>query len=78
MQLTCTSFMQLTLTPRPGSRPDSSFMWFMNPIKSIRYIVWHNYKWTIVKILLVLALAVLLLLFFYSLPGYSVKRLLGA
>ena len=53
-------------------------MWFMNPIKSIRYIVWHNYKWTIVKILLVLALAVLLLLFFYSLPGYSVKRLLGA
>ena len=60
------------------SRPDSSFMWFMNPIKSIRYIVWHNYKWTILKILLVLALAVLLLLFFYSLPGYSVKRLLGA
>ena len=60
------------------SRPDSSFMWFMNPIKSIRYIVWHNYKWTILKILLVLALAVLLLLFFYSLPGYSVKKLLGA
>ncbi|KAF0293526.1 Otoferlin [Amphibalanus amphitrite] len=60
------------------NRPDSSFMWFMNPIKSIRYIVWHNYKWTIVKILLVLALAILLLLFFYSLPGYSVKKLLGA
>ena len=33
-------------------RPDSSFMWFLNPIKSIRYIIWHNYKWTIIKIFL--------------------------
>ncbi|XP_055712780.1 otoferlin-like isoform X2 [Phlebotomus papatasi] len=60
------------------NRPDASFMWFLNPIKSIRYIVWHNYKWTIIKGLIIIAVAVMLLLFFYSVPGYTVKRLLGA
>ncbi|XP_046390175.1 otoferlin-like isoform X2 [Ischnura elegans] len=60
------------------NRPDASFMWFLNPLKSIRYIIWHNYKWAILKVLLVLGLAVLLLLFFYSIPGYTVKKVLGA
>ncbi|XP_047105001.1 otoferlin-like [Schistocerca piceifrons] len=60
------------------NRPDASFMWFLNPLKSIRYIVWHNYKWAILKILVILALAVVLLLFFYSVPGYTVKKMLGA
>ncbi|XP_052861524.1 otoferlin-like [Anopheles cruzii] len=60
------------------NRPDASFMWFLNPLKSVRYIVWHNYKWKIIKGILVLGLALLLLLFFYAIPGYSVKRLLGA
>lgn len=59
-------------------RPDSSFMWFLNPLKSIRHIIWHNHKWTIVKIILVTLLAIFLLLFFYSIPGYTVKSILGA
>ena len=53
-------------------------MWFLNPIKSIRYIIWHNYKWTIIKILLWICLVVFLAFFFYALPGYTVKRMLGA
>ncbi|XP_063235260.1 otoferlin-like isoform X2 [Bacillus rossius redtenbacheri] len=60
------------------NRPDASFMWFLNPLKSIRYIVWHNYKWAILKILIALALAIVLLLFFYSVPGYTVKKIIGA
>lgn len=60
------------------NRPDSSFMWFLNPIKSIRYIIWYNYKWTILKILIIICLAVMILLFFYAIPGYSVKKLIGA
>nr|CAD7258972.1 unnamed protein product [Timema shepardi] len=62
----------------PQSRPDASFMWFLNPLKSIRYIVWHNYKWAILKLLVVFALAIVLLLFFYSVPGYTVKKIIGA
>ena len=59
-------------------RPDSSFMWFLNPIKSIRYIIWHNYKWTILKILFFIFLTLFIALFFYSLPGYTIKKMLGA
>ncbi|CAM1319906.1 FER1L6 (predicted) [Pycnogonum litorale] len=60
------------------NRPDSSFIWFLNPLKSIKYIVWHNYKWTILKALLFMALAALLVLFFYSMPGYTMKKMIGA
>ncbi|XP_077546879.1 ferlin family C2 domain-containing myoferlin misfire isoform X2 [Haemaphysalis longicornis] len=60
------------------NRPDSSFIWFLNPLKSIRYIVWHQYKWVIIKTLIGIMLVLLLALFFYSLPGYTVKRMLGA
>ena len=60
------------------NRPDSSFMWFLNPIKSIRYIIWHNYKWTIIKIILWFCLIIFLCMFFYALPGYTVKRMMGA
>lgn len=53
-------------------------MWFLNPLKSIRYIVWHNYKWVILKGIIILAVAIMILLFFYAIPGYTVKRMLGA
>ncbi|CRK93099.1 CLUMA_CG006578, isoform A [Clunio marinus] len=60
------------------NRPDASFMWFLNPLKSIRYIIWHNYKWKIIKALIFLCIAFMILLFFYSIPGYTVKKLIGA
>ncbi|XP_071147847.1 otoferlin-like isoform X5 [Mytilus edulis] len=60
------------------NRPDSSFMWFLNPFKSLKYILWHNYKWMILKLLLVTLLIALLVLFFYAMPGYTVKRMFGA
>ncbi|XP_071050803.1 otoferlin-like [Onthophagus taurus] len=60
------------------NRPDASFMWFLNPLKSIRYIIWHNYKWKILKFLIILALAIIILLFVYAIPGYSVKKIIGA
>ncbi|XP_076380507.1 otoferlin isoform X2 [Megalopta genalis] len=60
------------------NRPDASFMWLLNPLKSIKYIVWHNYKWAILKSIVVIGIVILLLLFFYAIPGYSVKKLLGA
>ncbi|KAH7976872.1 hypothetical protein HPB52_020818 [Rhipicephalus sanguineus] len=60
------------------NRPDSSFIWFLNPLKSIRYIVWHQYKWVIIKAIIAILLILLLALFFYSVPGYTVKRILGA
>ncbi len=60
------------------SRPDTSLMWFMNPLKSLRYLLWHNYRWLILKALALLLLLLLVGLFLYSIPGYLVKKLLGA
>ena len=60
------------------SRPDSSFMWFLNPLKSLRYILWHNYKWMIMKLLIVALFAALIVLFFYAMPGYTVKKIFNA
>uniref|UniRef100_A0A672P172 C2 domain-containing protein n=1 Tax=Sinocyclocheilus grahami TaxID=75366 RepID=A0A672P172_SINGR len=59
------------------NRPDTSLMWFMNPLKSIRYFIWHNYRWLILKALALLLLLLLVGLFLYSIPGYLVKKLLG-
>nr|XP_045739677.1 otoferlin isoform X3 [Mirounga angustirostris] len=60
------------------NRPDTAFVWFLNPLKSIKYLICTRYKWLIVKIVLALLGLLLLALFLYSLPGYTVKKLLGA
>ncbi|XP_066468086.1 otoferlin isoform X1 [Tiliqua scincoides] len=60
------------------NRPDTSFIWFLNPLKSIRYFIWHTYRWLLLKVLLLVLLLLMVGLFFYSMPGYLVKKLLGA
>uniref|UniRef100_A0A8C5GXC8 Otoferlin n=1 Tax=Gouania willdenowi TaxID=441366 RepID=A0A8C5GXC8_GOUWI len=60
------------------NRPDTSFMWFLSPLKSIRYFIWHNYRWLILKVLALMLLLLMLGLFLYSVPGYLVKKMLGA
>ncbi|XP_047543400.1 otoferlin-like [Vanessa atalanta] len=62
---------------RPN-RPDSSFMWLFNPLKSLRYIMWHNYKWDIVAYGCFILVAILILSFVYAFPGYIVKKFVGA
>uniref|UniRef100_A0A7N8Y6B1 Otoferlin n=1 Tax=Mastacembelus armatus TaxID=205130 RepID=A0A7N8Y6B1_9TELE len=60
------------------NRPDTSLMWFLSPLKSIRYFIWHNYRWLILKVLGLLLLLLMVGLFLYSIPGYLVKKMLGA
>jgi hypothetical protein len=67
----------LPSSPSP-SRPDTAFVWFLNPLKSIKYLICTRYKWLIIKIVLALLGLLMLALFLYSLPGYMVKKLLGA
>ena len=50
------------------SRPDTSFTWFMNPFKSLRYMIWEQYKFCLLKSLVVAMLIALMALFFYSMP----------
>ncbi|XP_047135991.1 otoferlin isoform X1 [Hydra vulgaris] len=60
------------------NRPDTSFTWFMNPFKSLRYMIWEQYKFCLLKFLVVAMLMGLMILFFYSMPGYTVKKMFGA
>ena len=50
------------------SRPETSFLWFTSPFKTLRYIIWRNYKWYFIIGLLILLLILLLFLFIYSFP----------
>ncbi|KAJ0026629.1 hypothetical protein NQD34_017629 [Periophthalmus magnuspinnatus] len=59
-------------------RPDTTFLWFLSPLKAVRYLICTRYKWLIIKVLLALLLLIMLGLFLYSMPGYLVKKLLGA
>ncbi|XP_028826393.1 otoferlin-like isoform X1 [Denticeps clupeoides] len=59
------------------NRPDTAFLWFISPLKAIRYLICNQYKWLIIKILLVLLLLAIGALFIYSMPGYMAKKLLG-
>uniref|UniRef100_A0A8C5BS85 Myoferlin like n=1 Tax=Gadus morhua TaxID=8049 RepID=A0A8C5BS85_GADMO len=60
------------MNPRLESpnRPDTSFFWFTNPCKTMKFIVWRRFKWifiiSIILILVILFLAIML----YSLPNY--------
>ncbi|XP_020629755.1 otoferlin-like isoform X2 [Orbicella faveolata] len=60
------------------NRPDSTFTWFMNPFKSLKYLLWNNYKMCLIKFLVIGLLVALMGLFFYSMPGYTVKKIFGA
>ncbi|XP_012507917.1 PREDICTED: otoferlin isoform X4 [Propithecus coquereli] len=60
------------------NRPDTSFIWFLNPLKCARYFLWHTCRWLLLRLLLLLLLLLLLALFLYSVPGYLVKKILRA
>ncbi|XP_068709292.1 myoferlin-like isoform X2 [Montipora foliosa] len=57
------------------NRPATSFRWFTSPLKTMRYIIWRNYKWIIIAVLITLILVAAVVVFLYSMPGYSVKKM---
>lgn len=61
-----------------ASRPDTAMLWFLTPLKAIRHLICAQYKWLVIKIVVALLVLALLGLFLYSMPGYMVKKMLGA
>jgi hypothetical protein len=62
----------------PPKRPETSFLWFTSPWKTLKFIIWHNYKWYIIGFFLAIILIAFIVLFIYSVPGASVRRIVGA
>ncbi|XP_063095442.1 myoferlin isoform X3 [Cavia porcellus] len=54
----------------PPNRPETSFLWFTNPCKTMRFIVWRRFKWVIIGLLILLVLLLFLAVLLYSLPNY--------
>ena len=68
----------LTLCFLFTSRPDIAMLWFLMPFKAIRHLVCNQYKWLVIKIVFAMLILALLGLFLYNMPGYMVKKMLGA
>lgn len=64
-------------TLEPPKRPATSFLWFTSPFKSLKYIIWRNYKWYIIGLLIIILVLLLVILFIYSVPGASVNKIFG-
>ncbi|XP_058911412.1 myoferlin isoform X2 [Kogia breviceps] len=52
------------------NRPETSFLWFTNPCKTMRFIVWRRFKWVILGLLVLLILLLFVAVLLYSLPNY--------
>lgn len=79
----CTSFQcaclcSVALLLCSTSRPDVALLWFLIPLKAVKHLVCDQYRWLTIKIVAALLLLAILALFLYNMPGYMVKKLLGA
>ncbi|XP_069488392.1 dysferlin isoform X3 [Ambystoma mexicanum] len=56
-------------------RPETSFLWFTSPYKTMRYILWRRFKWVILIFLIAFILLLFLGVFLYSFPNYAAMKL---
>lgn len=68
----------LTASLCSTSRPDVALLWFLIPLKAAKHLVCDQYRWLTIKIVSALLLLAILALFLYNMPGYMVKKMLGA
>lgn len=61
----------------PPNRPETSFLWFTSPCKTMKYIIWRRFKWIFLGILILLFVVLFLGIFFYSLPNYLSMRIVS-
>ncbi|NWR17669.1 MYOF protein, partial [Emberiza fucata] len=50
------------------NRPDTSFLWFTNPCKTMKFIVWRRFKWLFLGLIILLILLLFVAVLLYSLP----------
>ncbi len=62
--------------PLPN-RPKDSFLWFMAPLRTFRFVVWKNYKCLIIQIILLMFFAIFVLIFVYQLPSSILTQIMA-
>jgi len=61
----------------PPNRPDTSFLWFLNPLKTLKYIIWRNYKWIIIQLIIIIIFLIFFLVALWAFPGAVVNRIVN-
>ena len=57
------------------SRPETSFLWFSNPLQTFRFIIWKQYWKEIIIAIFLLLFLLALVIFFIQLPGLIVNKI---
>ncbi|XP_016535214.1 dysferlin isoform X2 [Poecilia formosa] len=58
-------------------RPETSFLWFSSPYKTLRFIVWRRFKWLIILFIILFLIFLFLGVFLYSFPNYAAMKMVG-
>lgn len=59
-------------------RPESSFFWMANPLGAFKHVLFRRSRKYFMVLAMVAMAALMVLTALYSLPGYTVKKLIGA
>uniref|UniRef100_A0ABM5EPS6 Fer-1-like protein 5 n=1 Tax=Pogona vitticeps TaxID=103695 RepID=A0ABM5EPS6_9SAUR len=62
---------------KPPERPETSFLWFTAPLKSLHFIIWQKSKWKLLIFLCCVCVLLLLAAFIYAAPGYLAMKLIN-
>ncbi|XP_037611170.1 myoferlin-like isoform X2 [Sebastes umbrosus] len=54
----------------PPKRPETSFFWFTNPCKTMKFIVWRRFRCLFIGLILLFIVLLFLGILLYSLPNY--------
>ncbi|PNI38742.1 DYSF isoform 6 [Pan troglodytes] len=49
-------------------RPDTSFLWFTSPYKTMKFILWRRFRWAIILFIILFILLLFLAIFIYAFP----------
>uniref|UniRef100_A0A8C6YC48 Myoferlin n=1 Tax=Naja naja TaxID=35670 RepID=A0A8C6YC48_NAJNA len=59
------------------NRPETSFLWFTNPCKTMKFIVWRRFKWVFIGIIILLIVLLFAAILLYSLPNYISMKIVN-
>ncbi|XP_059210821.1 dysferlin isoform X3 [Centropristis striata] len=58
-------------------RPETSFLWFSSPFKTLKFILWRRFKWFIILFIILFFILLFLGVFLYSFPNYAAMKMVG-
>ncbi|KAF7662453.1 hypothetical protein LDENG_00235470 [Lucifuga dentata] len=54
----------------PPNRPETSFFWFTNPCKTMKFIVWRRFRCLFIGLIILFIVLLFVAILLYSLPNY--------